>query len=94
VDPGSDVGRKRRRATGRFGLEVVLGGSAVLISVISLSVAIHQSQIADKMVQADTWPHLDFVASNVDDAGQEGVSLTVLNSGVGPAKIESTDVPL
>jgi len=36
----------------------------------------------DRMIQADTWPYLDFVASNLDDAGHEKVSLTVLNSGI------------
>jgi hypothetical protein len=81
-----------RSAPRRFGLDVVLGVCAVLISVISLFVAIHQSQVMDKMMQADTWPYLDFVASNLDDAGHENVSLTVLNSGVGPAKIESIEV--
>ncbi|HEY3948651.1 hypothetical protein [Phenylobacterium sp.] len=85
------VSRRRRRARG-FGLDLALGGSAVLISVISLFVAIHQSQVADKMVQADTWPYLDFVASNLDDAGHKSVTLTLLNSGVGPAKIESIEL--
>jgi hypothetical protein len=93
VNPGSDVKARRRRATGRFGLDVALGVSAVLISVISLFVAIHQSQVMDKMMQADTWPYLDFVADGtLDEAGRQKVSLTVLNSGVGPAKIESIEV--
>ena len=73
-------------------MDIVLGVSAILISVISLVVAIHHGQIMDKMVQADTWPYLDFVASNLDDAGHDRVSLTVLNSGVGPAKIETLEV--
>ncbi|HZZ67551.1 MAG TPA: hypothetical protein VFE18_05205 [Phenylobacterium sp.] len=84
--------RGRRRVTGERGLDIVLGGSAILISVISLIVAIHQGQIMDKMAQADTWPYLDFVASNLDDTGHENVSLTILNSGVGPAKIESIEL--
>jgi hypothetical protein len=92
ADPALKVAHRRRRATGRLGLDVMLGGSAVLISVISLFVAIHQSQVMDKMMQADTWRYLDFVASNGDDAAHEELSLTVINSGVGPAKIESTEV--
>jgi hypothetical protein len=92
MDPMPQVKRRRRRGGDRFGLEIVLGVSAVLISVISLFVAIHQSQIADKMVQAETWPYLDFEASNIDDAGRDAVSLSLLNSGVGPAKIESIEL--
>jgi hypothetical protein len=92
VDPGSDVEHQRRHATGRFGLDIVLGLSAILISVISLAVAIHQSQVMDKMMQAETWPYLDFVANNLDDAGHHNVTMEVLNSGVGPAKIESIEV--
>jgi hypothetical protein len=92
VDPEPHVEHRSRRTTGRLGLDVVLGVSAVLISVISLFVAIHQSQVADKMVQADTWPYLDFAADYADDPGHEHISLTVLNSGVGPAKIESIEV--
>ena len=85
--------KHRRGRLGRgFGLDIVLGVSAVVISVISLFVAIHQSQVADKMVQAETWPYLDFVASNLDDDGRKAVSLTIVNSGVGPAKIESIEL--
>jgi hypothetical protein len=92
VDPGPHVEHHQHHATGRLGLDIVLGVSAILISVISLVVAIHHGQIMDKMVQADTWPYLDFVASNLDDAGHDRVSLTVLNSGVGPAKVESIEI--
>jgi hypothetical protein len=88
--PGDKLGDRPTR--GGRGLDIVLGGSAILISVISLIVAIHQGQIMDKMAQADTWPYLDFVASNLDDAGHENVSLAILNSGVGPAKIESIEI--
>jgi hypothetical protein len=90
-DPHAKPRPRRRAASGR-GLDIALGGSAILISVISLFVAIHQSRIMDRTAQAETWPYLDFVASNQDDAGREDVSLTVLNSGVGPAKIESIEL--
>jgi hypothetical protein len=92
MDPEPHVEHRPQPPKSRRGLDIVLGASAILISVISLIVAIHQGQIMDQMAQAETWPYLDFVVSNVDDAGDENVSLTILNSGVGPAKIESIEV--
>lgn len=87
----SDPRQRRSSRDGRF-LDVILGGAAIVISMISLIVAMHQGQIMDRMAQAETWPYLDFVASNIDDSGHDNLTLTILNSGVGPAKIESIEL--
>ena len=92
MDPGPDHEHHHHHHTGHRWLDIVLGVSAIVISVVSLFVAVHHGQTMEKMVSASTWPYVDFAFSNSTPQGEPVVSLLVLNSGVGPAKIESFEL--
>ncbi|MDP3746786.1 MAG: hypothetical protein Q8Q88_07015 [Phenylobacterium sp.] len=92
MDPGPDLEHHHHHHTGRRWLDIVLGVSAITISVISLFVAVHHGKTMEQMVEATTWPYVDFAFSSRDANGAPGVSLFVMNSGVGPAKIESFEI--
>lgn len=92
MDPGPDLEHHHHHHTGRRWLDVALGLSAIAISVISLFVAVHHGQTMEKMVAASTWPYVDFAFSTTNADGEEHGSLTLMNSGVGPAKIESFEI--
>jgi len=65
--------------------EVLIALSAILIGVCSLFVAIYETSLTRKAQHASVWPHVDVAPSF---RGGE-FSLGVINSGVGPARIEA-----
>src|ERR1700744_4373626 len=76
----------------RHWLEYVSTFVAVIISVISLWVAI-ETEIANRqMVAASSWPLLEVDSSNVNDTGASVLQFRVTNTGVGPAKVRSFEV--
>ncbi len=78
--------------TGTRWLDLVLAISAMLVSVVSLFVAIHHGDTMEKMVQADTWPYVDFGRSTATPENQPAAVLILSNNGVGPARIETFEV--
>ena len=78
--------------TGHRWLDIVLAASAMLVSVISLFVAISHGKVMEEMVEANkkmvaasSWPYLQF--TNTIDTGSLSSSLD--NRGVGPARIKT-----
>lgn len=77
--------------TGRFRVDLIIALTAILLSVISLAVAIEHGRTQRDLVAASTWP---FASTYIKrGANSEGdVQFGLVNSGVGPAKIESFEV--
>ena len=76
-------------------------GSAVvvLVSVLSLWVAIRTERANQKMVDANyrmvaasSWPFLQLASGNADQDGVPTVTLELHNAGVGPAKVETFEL--
>lgn len=85
--------------TGHRLLDLAVPVSALLISVISLVIGIHHGRTMQEMaqanarlVQANSWPLLQFATGNANDSGQPEISLKVENAGVGPAKLISLEI--
>src|ERR1700743_3126454 len=74
---------------GRHWLEYLTTGVALLLSLISLWVAIETEVANRQMVAASSWPLLEVDSSNVDDKGNSVLLFRVTNTGVGPAKVRS-----
>ena len=73
--------------------------SALAVSVISLVIAIHHGHTMQKMadenarlVQANSWPLLQFTTGNANEKGEPEITLKVENAGVGPAKLISLEI--
>jgi hypothetical protein len=74
-------------------LEVTLAIAALVVSAVSLWVAIGTEDANRKMVSAASWPLIQFITSDADENSHtEIIKLSVSNSGVGPAKIESFEL--
>ena len=76
-----------------------LGLSAMFVSVISLGVAIEHGRTMERMadanermVQASSWPFVEFSTHNVDERGSPNVRLVLTNEGIGPARIETFEL--
>ena len=80
--------------TGIPWVDVILAGSAIFISVVSLMVSIHHGRTMEKLVaanekqvKASTLPILRYVVGNVTD-NKRMIHFQVTNGGTGPAIVE------
>lgn len=76
----------------RHWLEYISTGAVLVISLLSLWVAIGSEDANQKMVAASSWPFLQINTSNGDGEGHSVLIFGVANSGVGPAKVKSLEV--
>ncbi len=87
MDP-LDTLETTRRKSGHRWLDLVVAGSAIVIAVVSLVVALRQSQIMEKQLAASTWPYLQYGSSNKDEISNASIiRLELKNAGVGPARM-------
>jgi hypothetical protein len=68
--------------------EVLVALAAVLIGVCGLFVAVYETSLTRKGQRASVWPHVEVAPS----FGGGGFTISVINSGVGPARIEAASV--
>ncbi|WP_266157608.1 hypothetical protein [Dyella silvatica] len=94
-----DVEPPEPRKTGHHKIDLIIAGSALFLSLISLAIAVLHGHTMEKMananaqlVQANSWPFLQVTTSNEGDNGKRVILLTVKNAGVGPAKIYSSEL--
>jgi hypothetical protein len=80
--------------TGVPWVDLIVAGSAIFISIISLIVSIHHGRIMEKLVaanekrvEASTLPILHFGTANVAD-NAKAIHFDLTNGGTGPAIIE------
>ncbi|HEY2034288.1 MAG TPA: hypothetical protein VGH02_11435 [Rhizomicrobium sp.] len=86
----SESGIPKRRP--RHWLEYVSTAFAVVVSLISLWVAIETERANRQMVAASSWPMVTVDSSNVDAQGHSVLLFRVTNAGVGPAKVRSFEL--
>jgi hypothetical protein len=79
------------RKVGHRWIDLSIALSAIVLSLISLAVAIGNARTQEKMVAAATWPLLQFGTTNVS-AGEPVIRLSVSNTGVGPALLRSVEM--
>lgn len=80
------------RKIGHRWIDLILAGSAILISVVSVSIAMHHSHVQEELVAANSWPFLRFAHGNRNDAGERQITLTIDNPGLGPALLKSINI--
>ncbi len=78
--------------TGHSKVDLIFAALAVVLSCISVGVALHHGRTMERLVEANTWPNISYGTGNQDDSGKPVISLTVRNSGVGPARIETFEL--
>ena len=89
-DPGLEPAHRRRRGGGLpIWLEWLTSISALVVSVSSIFIAVHNGHDADKMVKAQSYPYLDQGRSESTLDGKPRLSVDLINRGVGPAHEES-----
>lgn len=92
MDMGPEIETHHPHHTGRQWVDVILGVSVVVISIISLLLAMENGTAMKRLVAANSWPFVNIGVSNGDEAGNKLLDLLIQNKGVGPAKIETMEV--
>lgn len=70
-----------------FGM--IVSVAALLTSAVSIVLAVQNSDSMNRLVQANSWPYLQFTTGNVGDDGSRVITAALSNAGIGPLKIES-----
>jgi hypothetical protein len=73
-------------------VDMMLALSALVLSVVSMIIAIQNHHAMKQLVMANSWPYLQHDSSNVGKNGDAVVLLGLANAGVGPALIEKFTV--
>ncbi|HEY1838066.1 MAG: hypothetical protein WBQ17_14710 [Rhizomicrobium sp.] len=72
--------------------DIVIAVAALFVSAISLWVGVRTENANEQLVAASTWPFLQVQISNATPDEKLDLRFQVVNTGVGPAKIESFEV--
>ena len=72
--------------------DVVIAVAALFVSAVSLWIGIRTENANEQLVAASTWPFLQVQVDNATPDGKPYLKFTVVNGGVGPAKVESFEV--
>lgn len=70
-------------------LDLIIGLSAVAISVASLWVALRADRTQEQLLQASVWPYVEYYSSDATENGGKRLAFGLRNAGVGPAIIRS-----
>jgi hypothetical protein len=99
MTPEHEVHHPHAPRSGHRLLDLAVPVSALLISVISLIIGIHHgrtmqemAQANSRLVQANSWPLLQYATGNANDSGVPEISMKIANTGVGPAKLMSLEI--
>ncbi len=76
----------------RHWIEYTATLAVLVISVISLWVAIGTEDANRRMVEASSWPFLQVEKNNLNGQYHQAIVYAVTNAGVGPAKIEGFEL--
>ena len=82
------------KSNGRLGhaLELAVALAALVTSVTSIWLSLSQGDDMARLVQAQSWPYLEYESSNTGNNGTPEIDIMVRNAGVGPAKVESFSI--
>ena len=94
-----EVERAEAHKTGHKWVDIMVALCALVVSGVSLFVAIMHGHTMERMaeanaalVKANSWPLIELTSRNRTDFGEPVISLGLLNGGVGPAKVETIEV--
>ncbi len=78
------------KRTGRNWLDLMLGLSAIFVSMCSLYLAYNSSNSMERLVAANSMPFIQLESGNASDEGEPGrLGFAARNAGTGPARVHT-----
>ncbi len=81
-----------RHKTGHSHLDLILGGLAVFLSMVSVFIALQHGKTMERLVAANSWPNVGFGSGNEAPGHDKMIVFQLRNTGVGPARIDSFEL--
>jgi hypothetical protein len=88
----ADSGQRSRLHLDDGSQRYLASAFAIVVSLITLWVALSSNHTQERMLAASTWPTLEYGTGNRDDEGHDVISLEIGNNGVGPARLRGVQV--
>lgn len=79
----------RPHRTGLPIIDLIIGLSAIIISVASLWVALRADSTQERLLQASVWPYVEYFSSDATGNGDKRLAFVLRNAGVGPAIVRT-----
>ncbi len=92
MDAGPEIHPHHHHRPMRHWVDMLMGASAIGISLVSLFVALQDGSAMKRLVQANSWPFVVSEYSTLAPDGTPHFRMFLTNKGVGPAKIETLEV--
>jgi hypothetical protein len=92
MDAPPEVHAHHRHKPMRHWIDMTMGASAIVLSIVSLFVALEDGNAMKRLVQANSWPFVASEYSTLAPDGSPHFRMSLTNKGVGPAKIETLEV--
>lgn len=90
VEVNAEGVEAKPRKVGHRWADLAIALSAIAISLVSLTVAVHHGQIQERLVAANSWPYLTYITSNGGLGEERGrIVLAIENAGTGPALLQN-----
>lgn len=70
-------------------IDLIIGLSAIIISVASLWVALRADRTQEQLLQASVWPYIEYFSSDATGNGDKRLAFVLRNAGVGPALVRT-----
>jgi len=81
-----------RHKTGHSHIDLILGALAVVMSMISVFIAVRHGQTMERLVAANSWPNISYTTGNEGPNGAQIITMELRNTGVGPARIDTFEL--
>jgi hypothetical protein len=77
-----------RHSSGHRWVDLILALGALVLSIVSIVIALESESVMRRLVTANSWPYLHLQHGNTLPTGEHVIHFDVRNSGVGPATVE------
>ncbi|MEL7283958.1 MAG: hypothetical protein AAGJ68_05590 [Pseudomonadota bacterium] len=75
-------------------LQLIPAVVGIFIATLALYAALNESDAVRKQQQAAVWPHLQIDRTNITTDVNTGISMSVSNRGIGPARVRAASMRL
>lgn len=74
--------------TGHRWIDLILAAAALVLSIVSIVIALENEAAMRRLVTANSWPYLHLQHGNAIPSGEPVIHFDVLSQGVGPATLD------
>lgn len=101
MDVETEHGHVHHHVTGHRWFDFAIPIAALFVSFVSIWIAWHHGKVMqdlvrqnERLVQANSLPHVELYGADMTTEGKQRVSLSIANQGIGPAEIRAVNIAI